>query len=105
MEEFVGPGWHNILYDLSREIVKINPGVRVLQVKEKFGGLRFYYASPGSDINEDINKLVIYAEIRCSRTCEACGAMDWTVDNTGNSWAKTLCAKCREKRNKGELFL
>jgi len=40
-----GDGWYNIIDKLSYEIKKIDKKNRVvaIQVKEKFGGLRFYY--------------------------------------------------------------
>ena len=67
--------------------VKITPKVnwiRVEQIKEKFGGLRFYYQ--GGD--DEISGMVTMAEIWAGRTCETCG-------NKGQSrrggWIRTLC--------------
>jgi len=41
----VGDGWRKLLEELSENITKIDPTGRVIasQVKEKFGGLRFYF--------------------------------------------------------------
>lgn len=41
-----GPGWYPIICRLDQEIAALSPGYHVQQVKEKFGGLRFYYGLP-----------------------------------------------------------
>lgn len=62
------------------------PQVVVDQVKEKFGGLRFYYH--GGD--EYIGGLVTMAESWASRTCEQCGNAGKL---RGSSWLYTACAE------------
>ena len=37
-----GDGWFDLIYQLSKKLSAIYPNVRAVQVKEKFGGLRFY---------------------------------------------------------------
>ena len=58
--------------------------VVVAQIKEKFGGLRFYY--DGGD--ETINGMVRMAEVWADRSCETCGAPG---TSGGNGWIQTLC--------------
>lgn len=58
--------------------------VVVNQIKEKFGGLRFYYQ--GGD--EYINGLVAMAESWAAHSCEECGAPG---TSGGKGWIKTLC--------------
>lgn len=65
------------------------PQVVVHQIKEKFGGLRFYYE--GGD--NAIHGMVRMAESWASNTCEVCG--DKGTSRSGG-WIKTLC----EKHNK-----
>ncbi len=60
------------------------PQVVVDQIKEKFGGLRFYYH--GGD--NYIRGLVSMAESWASKTCEQCGAPG--VIRRGG-WIRTLC--------------
>lgn len=36
-------GWYPLLVALDKELAAIDPDYQVLQVKEKFGGLRYYY--------------------------------------------------------------
>jgi hypothetical protein len=58
--------------------------VVVEQIKEKFGGLRFYYT--GGD--EKIQGMVRMAEAWADRSCEECGAPGRTREG---GWIKTLC--------------
>ena len=99
-----GDGWYHILHTLCSQIqnhLKHNlrkdqdpaaVNVEATQIKEKFGGLRFYYN--GGD--EFIEGLTWMAEAISYRTCEECGSPG-TPNSTG--WIKTLCPPCREKDN------
>jgi hypothetical protein len=93
-----GDGWFQLLWDLSEGIEKIlkdNPDTefRVAQVKEKFGGLRFYWSCKAPTY-EKIGPLVQEAEKKASETCEHCGEPG--KERTGG-WIKTLCDACEEK--------
>ena len=59
-----------------------------VQVKEKFGGLRFYYS--GGD--EYIDGLVAMAEAMSCVTCERCGEVG---KQNQKGWIETLCYDCR----------
>jgi hypothetical protein len=67
-------GWWPILADLDRQIAAIAPDYRVHQIKEKFGGLRFYYALDEVGSDPRIDDLIEAAEQVAARTCELCGA-------------------------------
>ena len=86
----VGSGWFNILHDLCTKIMEVAPETIAIQVKEKFGGLRFYYW-PHS---EAVDKLVSEAEAEALSTCEYCGT-NTDVTTEGPGWVKTLCKSCR----------
>lgn len=58
--------------------------VIVRQIKEKFGGLRFYY--DGGD--EHIAGMVSMAESWAARTCETCGNKG---KQRSGGWIRTLC--------------
>lgn len=60
------------------------PQVVVAQIKEKFGGLRFYY--DGGD--EHIGGMVRMAESWAGHSCEECGALG---KSRNGGWIKTLC--------------
>lgn len=91
---FVGPGWAKIINRLYDTIPK---STYVLQVKEKFGGLRFYI---GSGTNETFD-LIQTAEEESEVTCEVCGEPGKIRDF---GWMMCRCDKCakgkdyREKR-------
>ena len=94
-----GDGWYNILNTLCGQIqhhLKYNAKkskemlVEAVQVKEKFGGLRFYYH--GGD--EFISGLVSMAEAMSYKTCEECGSPG---KPNNNGWVSTLCDPCRSK--------
>lgn len=69
-----------------RVVSEATPQVVATQVKEKFGGLRFYYTG-GDDY---INGVVAMAELMSERTCEECGDPGQLYTK---GWHKTLCVK------------
>ena len=96
----IGPGWWPIIESLCRHIQhhidwkqeqkeKYGRGegceqVTVAQVKEKFGGLRFYYNGG----NEKIDGMVSMAEAWAAHTCETCGK---PAELRRGGWIRTLC--------------
>lgn len=65
--------------------------VKVSQIKEKFGGLRFYY--DGGD--DTIDGMVRMAESWASTTCEECGAVG---QQRSGGWIRTLCDEHAKNR-------
>jgi hypothetical protein len=62
-------GWFDLLDELHTAIVAIDPDYRIIQVKEKFGGLRYYV-----DANSpEVGKLIWEAEDKSVTICEVCG--------------------------------
>lgn len=56
----------------------------IVQVKEKFGGLRFYM-----DGGTDEHRIAVgFAEAMAARTCEVCGSPG---ERSDGGWIKTLC--------------
>jgi len=89
-----GDGWIPIVVALDVQIALIDPNYVVHQVKEKFGGLRYYIATSESLSDEDrtrIRDLVSYAEAICWTICEDCGR-EGTLRKHG--WWKTMCDEC-----------
>jgi hypothetical protein len=90
----ISPGWYKIVDLLSQSIYshykwKIQQGKatefpKVAQIKEKFGGLRFY--TDGSD--EYTSGLIRMAEAWCDNTCEQCGVVG---TRRSGGWIRTLC--------------
>ncbi len=96
----VGAGWWPILEILCANIQshidwrvkqgKDCPQVVVEQIKEKFGGLRFYYS--GGD--EEISGMVRMAESFADSLCEECGGIG---KRRSGGWIRTLCDKHEEE--------
>lgn len=92
-------GWHHIIYDLSVAIEAIAQDKKqngvpehqlpiVNQVKQQFGGLRFYI----SNCNGEVHDLISDAEDKAAKTCETCGEPRSLLDHEG--WLHTLCDQC-----------
>lgn len=67
---YVNPGWVQLVIDLHNEIVAIAPEYRLNQVKEKFGGLRFYTNIRDATARDIISKYEALSET----VCDVCGA-------------------------------
>jgi hypothetical protein len=90
----VGDGWYTIIDSLCGQIQnhidwqnrKEEKVAQVVadQVKEKFGGLRFYY-SGGDDV---VDGMVRMAESWAANTCETCGKPGKL---RGGGWLYTAC--------------
>jgi hypothetical protein len=60
------------------------------QIKEKFGGLRFYYSYEGDRVDE-ISDLIHGAEERSFKICEVTGEDgELCIKGKGYGWLKTL---------------
>lgn len=77
-----GPGWES-LYKPLFEAVEAEGG-SVFQVKEKFGGLRFY----AGGISEELQKKIQLAEIESYNICDVCGKPGKL---RGKGWMMTRC--------------
>ena len=63
--------------------------VRIVQVKQKFGGLRVYYDGGNNIIRNIVNE----AEEKALTVCEYCGSKDNVKLRKRNSWLYTGCDK------------
>ncbi len=92
----VGNGWlplvEAVLYGIQWEIDGLPEGVKgdfcVDQIKEKFGGLRFYMNKTTPTMQE----IIIQAEAKSHTICELCGTTGSIRNMRG--WLKTYCDSC-----------
>jgi hypothetical protein len=119
----IGDGWYQLIDSLCASLQwntdkNRYPQVIAMQVKEKWGGLRFYYYTMPPEpleISEDEKKLYKFINDRENeqdgsirgqismieslsyRVCEECGV--WKEDGTLNikGWYKSYCDKCGNK--------
>jgi len=88
-------GWFDLVRKLDADIAKIYPDYVVDQVKEKFGGLRYYIGILPDNTSDkdftDIYKLISVAEIKSNKICDVCGEDGKSVSLKG--WYVTRCEK------------
>lgn len=77
-------GWYGLVRQLIDELIAFGWNKQVIQVKEKFGGLRFYV----NDLPEGGFDIISKYEALSYKTCEKCG--NEGVLRSGN-WLRTLC--------------
>lgn len=106
----VGEGWSRLIYDLSEKLEflsnQFNVEIVMDQVKEKFGGARFYlHVENPHNIDSEIFKVVSdiafdledYYEHLSYSICEDCGDR-FHVKLRTDGWHRTLCDDCEMKR-------
>ena len=95
-------GWYKIILNLDAAISAIIPDYVVLQVKEKFGGLRYYIDLIPENHYKQVDDLIRDAEKAAWNTCEVCGNPGSTRNDRW--WRRTLCDYCNKipKRWEGE---
>jgi len=122
----VGKGWYPLLADLDDELSAIDADYTVTQIKEKFGGLRFYAAmsSGASEMRADIigvgsfskpneqaagdpaygqfRAAIAAAEDASYRICEDCGEPGGMCA-TSTGWWVTLCPACAAATGAGPV--
>ena len=95
-----GDGWYDLIYTLCNQInhyLKWSDNkckIRVLQVKEKFGGLRFYT----NGVPGEVRGMIRMAEAMSYKICEVCGNKGETSSTGG--WLETTCEEHRRKESK-----
>jgi len=92
----VDEGWYQLVIDCDRELSLFDPHYKILQIKEKFGGLR-YYIKPSETCYEPrrLNDVIAKYEGVAAKTCEATGKQGVLMKSIGG-WYKTLNSEYAE---------
>ena len=95
-------GWQPMVEELCSKVAQIvdehNLTFEIGQIKEKFGGLRFYYSYEGDRVDE-ISDLIHGAEERSFNVCEVTGEEgDLCIKGKGYGWMKTLSPSEAERQ-------
>lgn len=93
-----GDGWFQILWRLCEDLEPLvaelekQTGSRfeVVQVKEKFGGLRFY----AHGTNDAVRQRIKAAGLESTKTCELCGQPGQLFESP---WLGVRCDECAEE--------
>lgn len=83
-----GIGWKHLYEPLIKMCEERN--IKIEQIKEKFGTLRFYVDSAPDDVYDAIDE----AERKSEKTCELCGNPGILRNNV---LLQTLCDDCHSK--------
>src|SRR3990167_1021456 len=87
-----GDGWFTLIDDLCDQIMRTGIRVEAVQVKEKFGGLRFYF----EPYDDQIGGLVSCTEAKSYTICDMCGGPG--IPRKGG-WVVTRCNKCYARKD------
>ncbi len=77
-------GWRDIITSLVDDLFEMGWDGHLLQIKEKFGGLRFYIGEGTDEMFDRISE----AENQSFKTCMKCGRPG---NPTDTGWILTLC--------------
>lgn len=97
----IQPGWIPLIVSLHRKILALVDNYLLYQIKEKFGGLRFYaepvfnssYTPDSKQLNIAIfSQLISSAETQSLNICEVCSRPGTLISR--NHWYKTRCNDC-----------
>lgn len=81
-------GWHGIIHDIDKELSSIDSDYEIQQIKEKFGGLRYYYTTKKPEVKEAMRNIVRKYEQVAWETCEMTGNPGILMKK--DRWYKTL---------------
>lgn len=111
--EYVNDGWYNVLAVLCSTIERnlwtsLNEKgatIKIFQIKQKLGGLRFYYELEGDKDDSSFKKIqdriygaVDMAEAMSYFVCEHCGDQGKLCSIKG--WLTAACNKCEAQHAK-----
>lgn len=100
----VGSGWSSLLHDICKvgeaECLRLKKlgapeslWPKTAQVKEKFGGLRYYVYNASKKLHKEI----VDAESKSETMCDICSSPSVI---SGENWVTTTCPTCRESLKK-----
>ena len=88
-------GWNSVVRKIFELCASNGYKIAVVQVKEKFGGLRFYYDALDGR-NKEVDDAISALESSAYSMCQVCGEPG---EQRGGGWIRTLCEKhAAEKR-------
>jgi hypothetical protein len=89
-----GTGWSDLIRKCHDELFAKDPLYRVVQVKEKFGRLRYYFTPSDMKKYAEMSSIVLKYETESSNTCDVCGLEGYISSNY-----RIMEARCDEHRS------
>lgn len=65
--------WAGIIEQIHNKLLNLDPNYRTVQIKEKFGGLRFYFATDNIENAQEMHDFVNEKEAESYKICIYCG--------------------------------
>jgi len=83
----IGPGWWRLILDCHGELTRVCPDYEINQIKQKFGGLKFYATTPDhcEDRLEAVQEIIDRYERRSRFICEDTGHPGVLMEQTGSA--------------------
>ncbi len=107
----VANGWRKLIENLLKELDEFSKqndfSIKILQVKEKLGGLRVYiglFSESKGDLKTESNKvyeIINATEAKSYEICEVCGKPGGTSEG---GWKISLCPKHMKQWKAGKRF-
>jgi hypothetical protein len=105
----IGPGWGPLVTSMYARLT--NAGCRIVQVKEKFAGLRVYFDPADKAATDDgplrrlaaLTRWERWMESRSYTVCESCGEPGSKTTRSGSGRIRTLCADCAWRWREGAI--
>jgi hypothetical protein len=66
-------GWYPLIEECHSELKAVDPDYQILQIKEKFGGLRYYFESLDASKYKEMHEIVRKYEAKSFTVCEVTG--------------------------------
>ncbi|MDO3401267.1 hypothetical protein QWI29_14600 [Mycolicibacterium neoaurum] len=93
----VDAGWYPLVIATDAQLTRLDPHYQVLQIKEKFGTLRYYCQASGHDPDPELldamDAITDDAERASATICERCG-QPGILHQSRRIRVKTLCTTC-----------
>lgn len=94
-------GWKELVASLHLDLVRIDPDYRVVQVKQKFGGLRFYIEPSDESLQASLGDRIRQAELESFTVCELSGDPG-ELRTTSTGWVHVLSQRMYDIFNDSE---
>ena len=101
-----GKGWYKLIEPIINYIEEYNQDkkeedkIKIIQIKEKYGGLRIYTSFD----TQELHKMISEAEEKSYRVCEICGSEKYVGCRT-NAWIQTICIDCINKNLNKDSYI
>ena len=98
VEDYSFVGWYGILKEIDSLLLSCDPDYTILQIKEKFGSLRYYFkfsdsCSLNREQRNELHNKVRYIESRSVNMCEGCGCAS-SIHKRGEYSVSNKCDAC-----------